>query len=262
MSIHSTAIVHPGAQLASSVEVHAYSIIGEHVAIGEGTEVGPHCVIDGRTVIGRNNRIFSGTQIGVVSQDLKHRRDLFGRVAIGDNNMIREHVTISASTMRSEEDDHRVTSIGSDCLFMACSHVAHDCHVGNHVIMANGALLAGHVDVEDRVFLGGLSGVHQECIVGTMAFIGGLTKIAKDVPPYMLYEGNPARCGGPNSVGLRRLGLDEAARKRIKQIYKIIWRSGLNTSQALEEVEKTVEDSEERDMLVQFVRKSTRGITK
>lgn len=262
MKIHPTAILHPQAELADDVEVQAFTIIGPHVRIGAGTVVGPHCVIEGRTVIGEHNRFFSGAQIGVLSQDLKHKPGLVGRTEIGDGNIFREHATISASTMTSEDDNHRVTSIGDGCLLMAYSHVAHDCHVGNSVWMANCASLAGHVDVEDRAILGGLSGIHQECVVGSMAFVGGLTRVTQDVPPYMIVEGNPARCCGPNSVGLRRNGIDAAARARVKAMYKIMFRSDLNTAQALHEIEATIEDSEERTRFVEFVRKSIRGITK
>ena len=262
MKIHPTAIIHPDAEIADSVEVKPYTIIGEHVSIGEDTVVGPHCVIEGRTSIGKNNRIYGGAQIGILSQDLKHRDGLIGRTAIGDNNMIRETVTISASTMSSDEDDHRITTIGDNCLFMTCSHVAHDCHVGNDVVMANCVLLAGHVDVEDKVIIGGLTGIHQDCVLGTMAFIGGMTRVTKDAPPFMILEGNPVKCCGPNSVGLRRSGFDEGARGRVKKMYRIMYRSELNTTQALEEIERSVEDCDERDTLVQFVRKSARGISK
>ncbi len=260
MKIHPTAIVHPDAQLASDVEVQPYTIVGSHVSIGEGTVIGPHCVIEGRTVIGKNNRIFSGAQIGILSQDLKHREGLVGRTSIGDNNMIRETVTISASTMSSEEDDHRITTVGDSCLFMTCSHVAHDCHVGNEVFMANCVALAGHVDVEDKVIIGGLTGIHQECVLGTMSFIAGMARVTKDAPPFMILEGNPVKCCGPNSVGLRRNVLDEGARARVKQMYRIMYRSELNTTQALEEIERSVEDSDERDAFVQFARRSVRGI--
>ena len=262
MKIHPTAIIDPHAELEDGVEISAFAIIGAHVKIGEGTIVGPHCVIEGRTIIGKGNRIFSGAQIGVLSQDLKHKAGLIGRTIIGDNNLIREQVTISAATMTSYDDEHRVTSIGNSCMFMACSHVAHDCHVGNGVIMANCAALAGHVEVEDKAILGGLAGVHQECVVGTMSFIGGLTRASRDVLPYMLVDGSPARCGGPNSVGLKRNGFDAAQRNRIKQMYKILFRSDLNTTQALHEIEEAVEDSAEKTKILDFVRKSLRGITK
>jgi len=262
MNIHPTAIVDPKAELAQDVEIQPYSVVGPHVTIGEGTVVGPHCVIDGRTIIGKNNQFFSGSQIGILCQDLKHRSDLVGRTSIGDNNIFREHVTVSSSTMSSEEDEHRITTIGSNCLFMAYCHVAHDCQVGSRIIMANCATLAGHVHVEDNALLGGLCAIHQYCAIGTMAMIGGLSAVSKDVPPFMIVDGNPARCCGPNSVGLRRNGLGPEARKRIKEMYRIMYRSGLNTTQALHEIERSIEDSEDRTHFVEFVRKSIRGITK
>ena len=262
MTIHPTAIVDPKAEVAQDAEIKPFTIIGPHVVIGSGTIVGPHCVITGRTVIGKNNHFYSGCQIGVLSQDLKHKEGLIGRTLIGDNNVLREHVTVSASTMTSYDDEHRTTSLGNSCLLMAYAHVAHDCHVGDFVVMANCASLSGHVDVEERAILGGLSGVHQECVIGMLAFVGGMTRVTKDVPPYMIVEGNPGRCHGPNSVGLRRAGLDTEARQRIKQMYKIVFRSDLNTTQALHEIEATIEESNERNHFVDFVRKSLRGITK
>jgi len=261
MKIHPTAIVHPSAELAEGTEIHPFAIIGPHVRIGNGTVIGPHCLIEGRAVIGENNRFFSGAQVGILSQDRKHKPGLIGRVEIGHNNEIREHATISASTMTCYDDEHRLTSIGSGCLLMAYSHVAHDCHVGSEVVMANCASLSGHVDVEDRAILGGLSGVHQECVIGRLAFVGGMTRVTKDVPPYMIVEGNPARCCGPNNVGLRRTGLDQEIRASIKAMYKILYRSDLNTTQALHEIEARVEDCEERTHFVDFVRKSIRGVT-
>ncbi len=262
MNIHPTAVVHAGAELADSVEVQPFSIIGPHVKIGAGTVVGPHCVIDGRTVIGEGNMFYSGAQIGVLSQDLKHKPGLVGRTRIGNHSIFREHVTVSACTMASSDEEHRITSIGDQCMFMAYSHVAHDCHVGTGVIMANCASLAGQVEVEDRAILGGLSGVHQECVVGKMSFIGGLSRVARDVPPFMIVDGNPARCCGPNTVGLKRNGFDSWQRSRIKQMYKIMFHSDLNTTQALHEIETTVEESEERNYFLEFVRRSIRGVTK
>jgi len=262
MNVHPSAIVDPNAELAETVEVQAFSIIGPQVKIGDGTVVGPHCVIDGRTVIGKDNRFFSGAQIGVLSQDLKHKSGLIGRAEIGDDNIFREHVTVSACTLTSYDEEQRVTSIGSNGMFMAYSHVAHDCHVGSRVIMANCASLAGHVDVEDGAILGGLSGIHQECVVGSLAFVGGLSRVAKDVPPYMIVDGNPAVCCGPNTVGLKRSGFDVGQRARIRQMFKIMFRSDLNTTQALHEIENTIEESPERRHFVEFIRQSIRGITK
>lgn len=258
--IHPTAIVHPKAELADGVEIQPYAIIGPHVHIGANTVVGPHCVIEGRTRIGANNEFFSGAQIGVLSQDRKHRRDLVGRLVIGDGNQFREHVSISASTLTSYDDDHRVTSIGDSCLFMAYSHVGHDCHVGSNVILANCAALSGHVEVEDHVIFGGLSGVHQFSVVGKHAFIGGMTAVERDVPPYMIVKGNPGRCRGPNFVGLRRNGFDQDGRQRVKEMYRILYRSGFNVSQAIQEMEARIADSPDRTYFLQFLRRSIRGI--
>lgn len=262
MKIHPTAIVHPKAALAEDVEVQAFSIVEEFVCIGRGTVVGPHCVLTGRTEIGENNRFFSGAQIGILSQDLKHRAGLVGKTVIGNNNMFREFVTISASTLENDGEEDRVTRIGDRCLFMACTHVGHDCRVGSNVIMANNSALSGHVEVEDSVTLGGLAGVHQFCRVGTQAFIGGMSRINMDVPPFMIAEGHPAHCYGPNIVGLKRHGFDKDARATIKTMYRILYRSGLNTTQALEEINQSVPQCREREMLLSFIRESTRGILK
>lgn len=262
MNIHASAIVDSAAQLADDVEIGPYTIIGPEVSIGPGTIVGPHCVIDGRTTIGARNRIFSGSQIGIVSQDMKHDWALRGRCRLGDDNLIREHVTISASTMSGPDDADRETSVGNNCLFMAYSHVGHDSHVGNHVWMSNCTALAGHIVVHDHAILSGLVGVHQECAVGTHCFIGGLSRINQDAPPFMIIEGNPARVHGPNSVGLRRKGFDEAARNRIKAMYRIMYRSDLNTTQALAQIENEVDESPERTEFVEFFRRSIRGVTR
>ncbi|GMW00860.1 MAG: acyl-[acyl-carrier-protein]--UDP-N-acetylglucosamine O-acyltransferase [Candidatus Hydrogenedentota bacterium] len=242
--------------------MQAYSLIGPGVTIGAGTLVGPHCVIDGRTVIGERNQIYSGAQIGVRSQDLKHDLSRLGRLEIGDGNVIREHVSISASTQSNESEDARITRIGSGCLLMTCSHVAHDCSVGDGVIIANCVALAGHVTVEDRAILGGLSAVHQFVQVGTFAMVGGMSRIWNDAPPYMITDGNPARCGGLNLVGLKRAGFDEASRARLKQIYRIMFRSDLTAAHALQEIESTVGPGPERDHFIAFVKKSARGLTR
>ena len=262
MYIHPNAIVDPKAKLADDVEVHAFSIVGPEVEIGAGTIVGSHCVLTGRTKIGSGNQFFSSAHVGVLCQDLKHKPGLVGRTIIGDNNHFRENVTVSSSTMTSYDEDHRVTSIGNSSMFMANSHVAHDCHVGNSVIMANCVSLSGHVDVEDFAILGGLSGVHQGCVIGRYSFVGGCSRVAKDVPPYMIVDGNPARCCGPNSIGLKRKGFTDEQRLLIKNLYRIMFRAHLNTTQALHEIEATLEDCTERGCFVDFVRKSIRGITK
>ena len=260
MKIHPSAIVHPDAQLADDVEVQAFSIIGPLVKIGAGTVVGPHCVIEGDTVIGERARFFSGAQIGILSQDLKHDQRLPGRTIIGNDSTFREFVTLTSSTMESEADYERATTIGDDCLLMSYVHVGHDCHVGNTVILASYVGLSGHVTVGNNVNMGGMTGVHQDVQVGGFSFLSGHSRVVKDPAPYMVVEGNPCRCHGPNSIGLERNGFDKAARKRIKEMYKIVYRSSLNTTQALDEIERSVDESEERDHFVGFVRQSVRGI--
>lgn len=262
MNIHPSAIIHPDAQLAEDVEVQAFSIIGPKVRIGAGTRVGPHCVIEGDTIIGERNRFFSGAQIGILSQDLKHNQNLLGRTVIGDDSTFREFVTVTASSKPSEEEHDRRTSVGDGCLLMSYVHVGHDCHVGNSNILASYVGLAGHVDMEDNINVGGQAGFHQDVRVGCFAFVGGMTRTTKDVPPYMIVEGSPCRCLGPNTIGLERNGFDKEARTRVKELHKIMYRSKLNTTQALEEIERSVDDSEERNHFVEFVRQSPRGIAK
>jgi len=248
--------------MAQDVEVQAFSIIEAQVTIGAGSVIGPHCVIGRGTVMGKNNRCFSGAQVGILPQDLKHVRGAAGRTEIGDGNIFREFATVSSSTVYPGDDETKKTVIGNRCMFMACTHVAHDCVVGSEVIMANCAALAGHVTVQDRATLGGLTGIHQFCVIGAMAFIGGMSRITKDVLPYMIVEGSPARCHGPNVVGLERAGFTKESIRRIRGIYRILYRSSLNTTQALQRIEETVDDTEERQTLVDFIRNSKRGISK
>ncbi|MBI2435991.1 MAG: acyl-ACP--UDP-N-acetylglucosamine O-acyltransferase [Candidatus Hydrogenedentes bacterium] len=262
MSIHPTALIHPGAKLASDVEVQAFTIIEDKVVIGAGSVIGPHCVIGAGTTLGKNNRCYSAAQIGVPPQDLKHVQGSVGITIIGDNNVFREFVTISSGTVYPGDDHERVTRVGSNGLYMASSHIAHDCVVGDYVIMANSAALAGHVTVQDRVIIGGLTGVHQFCVLGTMAFVGGMTRANKDCPPFMIVEGCPARCTGPNTVGLERNGLSKEAILRIRKMYKLLYRGSLNTTQALARIEQEIEDTPERRTLVTFIRASERGLSK
>lgn len=262
MRIHPSAIVHPSAELADDVEVQAFSIIEEHVTLGPGTVIGPHCVIGAGVVMGSNNRCFSGAQIGVLPQDLKHLTGAMGKTIVGDGNIFREFVTVSSSTVYADDDHEKITRIGDYCLLMSCTHIAHDCQVGDRVIMANGAALAGHVTIHDGAILGGLTGIHQFCVIGTMAFIGGMSRVNKDVLPYMITEGYPARCFGPNTIGLERSGFSSEAIRRIRAMYRLLYRSSLNTQQALAEIERSIEDSAERRVIMDFVRNSPRGISK
>lgn len=262
--IHPTAIVDPGAELGDDVEVKPYAIIEGNVIIGDHSIIGPYCVIGAGTVMGKNNICYSGAQIGVSPQDLKHLRDKFGKTIIGDNNIFREFVTVSSSTIysESEEEFQKATKIGSNCLFMACTHVAHDCHVGDNVIMANNSALAGHVVVEDYAIIGGLSGIHQFCTVGQHSFVGGMSRVSKDVLPYMITEGYPAQCFGPNIVGLQRRGFSSEAISRIKEMYRIIYRSQYNLQQAVQVILEKIPDSPEKTVILEFISKSKRGISK
>lgn len=262
MQIHPTAVVHPDAQLASDVEVHAYSIVEAGVTIGAGTVIGPHCVIGAGTVMGCHNRTFSGAQVGVAPQDLKHRADMTGNTIIGDHNIIREFVTVSSSTRYSDDpaEDRKATRLGDHCLLMATCHVGHDCKLGNHVIIANGSPLAGHVTIHDRAFVGGLTGIHQFCVIGAMSFIGGMSRINKDALPYMLCEGHPGRCHGPNTIGLERNGLSPEQIKTIRAMYKILYRSNLNISQAVPRLESEIPDCNEKSTILDFIENSQRGL--
>lgn len=262
MQIHPTAIVHPSAVLAEDVTIQAYSIIEAQVTIGAGTIIGPHCVIGAGTVLGSNNRTFSGASIGVAPQDLKHVPGSIGKTIIGDNNVFREGVTVSSGTVYRIQEHESLTRVGSNGLFMACSHVAHDCVVGDYAILANSVALAGHVTVHDRVIIGGLTGIHQFCVLGTMAFIGGMTRANKDCPPYMIVEGVPARCTGPNTVGLERNGLSKEAIARIRTMYKLLYRSNLNTSQAVARIEQDIEACPEKETILAFIRNAERGLSK
>jgi UDP-N-acetylglucosamine acyltransferase len=233
--IHPTAIVHPQAQLHPTVQVGPYAIIGERVKIGAGTVVAAHVVIDGWTEIGEYNHIFPGATIGLEPQDLKFDGSV-SLVKIGDYNRIREYVTINRATHAGEE-----TRIGNHNLLMAYVHVAHNCVLEDNIVIANGVALAGHVEIESRAVIGGVLGVHQFVRIGRMAMLGGMSRIDRDVPPYMLAEGNPCRIRVLNQVGLRRAGVmsleDGAVFRQLKQAFKILYRSNLTFKEALQELD-------------------------
>lgn len=253
--IHPTAIVEPGAKIGTKVEIGPYSIIGANVEIGEEIVIGPHVVIDGWTKIGKRNQIFHGASIGLEPQDMKFKGEetyLF----IGDNNIIRENVTIHRGT----EEGGGETRIGSNNLIMAYCHIAHDCQLGNHIIMSNATNLAGHVIIEDYAVLAGLTGIHQFVRVGKMAMVGAHSKVVKDVPPYILVDGHPARVNGINVVGLRRNGVSPELRQEIKRAYKFLYRSNLNISQAIEKMDQELETSPEIEHFLRFLRNAQRGI--
>ena len=226
-NIHPTAIVDPAAQLDGSVSIGPYGVIGPHVAIGSGTTVGPHTVIEGRTTIGRDNRIFQFASIGAISQDMSYGGEPT-RLEIGDRNTIREFCTLNLGTMKEEG----VTRIGSDNWIMAYVHVAHDCKVGSHVVMANNATLAGHVHVGDWAVIGGLSGVHQFVHIGAHAMIGFQAHVAQDVPPFMTVDGHPLAVRAVNLTGIKRRGFSNERITAIRQMHKLIYRDSLTLEQA------------------------------
>ena len=220
--IHPTAVIDAKARLHGSVEVGPYSVIGANVEVGEGTRVGAHVVLDGPMKIGRNNTIFPFAALGAISQDKTAKMDEATSVEIGDGNTIRENVTINRGTLK----ETGVTKVGNDNWIMAGTHIAHDCIVGNHTILANAVLLAGHVTIDDHVILGGYSGVHQFCRIGHGAFSGGGSIILGSVPPFVMVQGNPAEPRAINSEGLKRRGFSSDDIGAIKDAYKAIYLSG------------------------------------
>ncbi len=225
--IHPTAIVQPGAQLHPTVRVDPYAIIGSQVKIGANTIIGSHAVIDGRTEIGSNNQIFPGAAIGLEPQDLKYK-GANSLVKIGDNNQIREYVTINKATEEGE-----ATIIGNDNLLMAYSHVAHNCVIENNVIIANNVAMAGHVFIESQAVISGVLGIHQFVHIGQMAMVGGMSRINRDVPPYMLVEGNPAKVRALNFVVLKRKGFSKEDLRQLKKAFRILYHEGLALENAI-----------------------------
>lgn len=255
MNIHPTAIVSPEAHLAEGAEIGPYTIIGPDVNIGAGTTVGSHVVIESHTDIGSACRIFQFCSIGAIPQDLKFRGEET-RVIIGNNNTIREFVTINRATAA----DIGVTIIGDRNLLMAYCHVAHNCKLGNNIVMANAATLAGHVHVEDYAIIGGITGIHQFARIGAHCIIGGASGVARDVPPYVMASGNHAKLYGLNVIGLKRRGFTEETLNALKKAYRIVFRSSLLLSVALERVRSEVEDLPEVRHFVEFIQASERGI--
>lgn len=257
MSRHPTAIIHPEAKLHETVEVGPYAVIGPKVKIGAGTTVGSHAVIEGRTTIGERNRIFQFAAIGAIPQDLKfHGEDT--ELRIGDENQIREFATLHIGT----EGGGGVTKVGNKNLLMAYSHVAHDCDVGNGCILANSANLAGHVQVGDHAIITGLSAVHQFTRIGKYAFIAGGSMVTMDVPPYCTAQGDRAELVGLNTVGLTRAGFTPEQVARIKDAYKILFRSKMGMNEALAHLKAEHGGHSEVDLLLEFISSSSRGVTR
>lgn len=255
--IDSRAVVAPQAEVAASAEVGPFSIIGPDVIIGPGTWVGPHVVINGPTRIGAQNRIYQFASIGDAPQDKKYKGEPT-RLEIGDRNVIREFVTVNRGTVQGEG----VTRIGDDNLLMAYSHVAHDCRVGNQIVLSNVATLGGHVEIGDYAILGGLSAVHQFTHVGAYCFIANNAAVTRDVPPYVLAVGQPAEPHSVNAVGMKRRGFTEEQIRNVRRAYRVLYRSGLKLKAALDVLEKAAETQAEIRPFVEFIRRSSRSIVR
>jgi UDP-N-acetylglucosamine acyltransferase len=257
VNIHPTAIVHPKAVIAEGVEIGPYAVIGEHVTIGTGTKIAAHVVIEGWTTIGARNHIHSFSSIGTPPQDIGYKNEETYLI-IGDDNVIRECATIHRATTKQD----RRTIIGNKNFFMAYSHVAHDCNIGNNIIMANSVALGGHIVIGDHAILGGIVAVHQFVKIGSYAIIGGQSAVSLDIPPYVSAAGNRAQLYGLNLVGLKRKGFSDEVITNLKKAYKIIFRSGLTLEISLQQALAEMPDSKEVQHLVDFIRNSKRGITR
>ena len=255
-NIHPTAFVHPQAKIGENVQIGPFCIIGENVQIGDDCKLVSGVVIDGNTIIGKGNKFFHAAVIGTNPQDLKYKGEPT-QLIIGDNNIFREFVTVNRSATMTE-----ATTVGNNCLIMAYAHIAHNCQIGNNAIIANAVNIAGHVHIHDFVTIGGMTAVHQFVKIGKYAFVGGVSGVKKDVPPYTRGEGMPYKAIGLNSVGLRRKGFSSDKIEAIKQIYKLFFQSSLNVSQALQKISGWKELTAEQKEFVEFVRNSERGICK
>ena len=253
LNIHPTAIIAKETKIGEGVSIGPYSVIGPSVEIGENTYIGPHVIIEGKTTIGPNSQLVAACSIGLLPQDLSYKEEETG-VKIGEGTVIREYVTIHRATKEG------FTVIGKNCFLMNYSHIGHNVQLGNSVIMANAVMLAGYVTVEDFVFISALSTIHQHCRIGESAMVGGMTGSRLDLPPYFIADGRPAKIRGVNKVGLRRRGIKADAREELGKAYKIIYLSGLNTSNALEKIEAELVQFEEIKKLVNFYKTSKRGV--
>jgi UDP-N-acetylglucosamine acyltransferase len=252
--IHPTALVDPDARLGEDVEVGPFAIVGPNCQIGDGSVVAARATLEGNVTLGRGVRVGSGSILGGEPQDVKFKGEVT-TVEIGDRSILREYVTVNRGSAASN-----TTTMGADCFIMSYSHLAHDCRVGDGVIFANGVQLAGHVTVEDRAIISGLSAVHQFVRIGRHAFIGGCSRVVQDVPPYLKAVGNPVRLYGLNSVGLQRSGFPPEVTRELKRAYRLLFRSDLNVSQALARARGELPEMEEMTYFLQFIEDSQRGI--
>jgi UDP-N-acetylglucosamine acyltransferase len=255
--IDARAVVSAQAEIAANVEIGPFSIIGPGVEIGPGTWVGPHAVINGPTRIGADNKIYQFASLGDAPQDKKYKGEST-RLEIGDRNVFRESVTVNRGTIQG----HGLTRIGNDNLLMAYSHVAHDCTLGDQIVMANCATLGGHVELGDWVIMGGLSAVHQFSKIGAHCFLAHNAMVTRDVPPYIMAVGRPAVPHSVNSEGLKRRGFTEAQIRNIRRAYRVLYRSGLKLEAALEELERAAESQAEIGPFVDFLKRTSRSLVR
>ena len=255
--IHPTAIISPKAEIASDCHIGAYCIVGDEVKLDKKVRLDSHVVVDGKTFISEGTHVFPFVSIGLAPQDLKYAGEPTS-VKIGKRNHIREFVTIHRGT----EGGGGVTQIGDDNLLMAQAHVAHDCQLGNEIIMANAATLAGHVQIADRANIGAYSGVHQFCRIGREAFVGGYSVVVKDAMPFATIQGNHAKCYGLNRVGMRRRGYAKETIEKLNYAFRLLLSAKLNTTQAVEKIKQEITDCPEVDLLVEFIETSKRGVVK
>ncbi len=248
--IHPTAVINKNAQIHPTVKIKPYAVIGAQVSIGANTVVGSHAIIDGFTTIGKDNQIFPGAAIGLEPQDLKYQ-GANSQVIIGDRNRIREYVTINRATNEGE-----ATVIGDDNLLMAYSHVGHNCLIGNEVVIANSVAIAGHVQIESMAIISGVLGIHQFVQIGTMAMVGGMSRINRDVPPYMMVEGNPARVRSLNLVGLKRRGISSEEIRQLKKAFRLLYLQQMTRSEAIAQL-NLLSDSQCIQHLRNFVEQSS-----
>ena len=254
MAIHSNSEIHSSAELGKDVRVGPFSTIGRRVKIGDRTEIGPNVYIEEDTVVGADCRIFHGASIGGDPQ-IAGVRDIVSFVEIGDQTIVREFVTIHRSGNQNKK-----TIVGKSCLIMAYAHIAHDCVIGNDVVLVNATSLSGHIIVEDRAFISGMIGAHQFVRFGKLSMTGGMSRIVKDILPYSTVEGNPARLIGANAIGLKRAGVAPGVRSSIKNAINFIMHDELNTTQAIKKIKEEIKMSDEINYLVNFVNQSNRGI--
>ena len=254
-AIHPTAIIEPGAKLGEGVEVGAYAYIGPAVTLGAGTRVHHHGTVEGNTVLGSRCEIFPYACIGTKTQDLKYKGGNPG-LRVGDRNVFREYVTVHCAT-----NDGDFTIVGSDNTLLATTHVAHDCVLGDHIVMSNGAVLAGHVVVEHHVVIGGYGGIHQFCRLGAYSMLSATAKLVHDLPPFFIADGTPAVVRAYNKVGLERNGFKADQLERVKQLYRILYRDGLNRTQAMDKLSgHALASSAEFQQMLAFAKASERGL--